>query len=135
MRDPPDNIEEYKSLYGSLGAYLQMGVVRSRQQSGSKAPAAGGAPGPPAAGPALGVRPAMVGGPSQVFVVSNQPMGRAGVPMVPQGMVSAERSLHLHRPHTALQVNLAQARPAAAPGQPSPGGVRHVFQGQQNNFQ
>ena len=36
MREPPDNIEEYKSLYGSLGPYLQMGVVRSRQQSGNK---------------------------------------------------------------------------------------------------
>ena len=36
MREPPDNIEEYKTLYGSLGPYLQMGVVRSRQQSGNK---------------------------------------------------------------------------------------------------
>ena len=27
MREPPDNIEEYKTLYGSLGPYLQMGVV------------------------------------------------------------------------------------------------------------
>ena len=36
VRDPPDNIEEYKTLYGSLGPYLQMGVVRSRQQSGNK---------------------------------------------------------------------------------------------------
>ena len=32
MRQPPDNIEDYKTVYGSLGPYLQMGVVRSRQQ-------------------------------------------------------------------------------------------------------
>ena len=27
VREPPDNIEEYKTLYGSLGPYLQQGVV------------------------------------------------------------------------------------------------------------
>ena len=27
VRDPPDNIEEFKTLYGSLGPYLQQGVV------------------------------------------------------------------------------------------------------------
>lgn len=79
MRDPPDNIEEYKTLYGSLGPYLQvllnllkspelsphikMGVVRSRQQSGSK-PAAPPAPSP--APVATSARPPMVGGPGQV---------------------------------------------------------------------
>ena len=57
LRDPPDNIEEYKALYGSLGPVLQAGVVRARQQSGSKTAAAPGAgpgqtkegkqPGPP----------------------------------------------------------------------------------------
>merc|ERR1712127_1058545 len=73
MRDPPDNIEEYKPFYGSLGPYLQMGVVRSRQQSGSK-PAAPPAPSP--APVATSARPPMVGGPGQVFVVSNQPLGR-----------------------------------------------------------
>lgn len=36
LRDPPDNVEEYKSLYGSLGVYLHTGVTRARQQSGSK---------------------------------------------------------------------------------------------------
>jgi len=39
VRDPPDNIEEYKTMYGSLGPYLQQGVVRARQQSGNKTPA------------------------------------------------------------------------------------------------
>merc|ERR1719251_456235 len=39
VREPPDNIEEFKTLYGSLGPYLQQGVVRARQQSGSKTPA------------------------------------------------------------------------------------------------
>merc|ERR1719309_1022009 len=34
LRYPPDNVEEYKSEFGSLGSYLQAGVVRSRQQSG-----------------------------------------------------------------------------------------------------
>ena len=27
VRDPPDNIDEFKTLYGSLGPYLQQGVV------------------------------------------------------------------------------------------------------------
>jgi len=39
MREPPDNIDQYKTIYGSLGPYLQPGVVRARQQSGSKTPA------------------------------------------------------------------------------------------------
>ena len=34
LRDLPDNIEEYRALYGSLGPYLRQGVVRARQQSG-----------------------------------------------------------------------------------------------------
>ena len=36
LRDPPDNVEEYKALYGSLGVYLHSGVTRARQQSGNK---------------------------------------------------------------------------------------------------
>ena len=36
LRDPPDNVEEYKVLYGSLGVYLHTGVTRARQQSGNK---------------------------------------------------------------------------------------------------
>ena len=42
LRDPPDNPEEYKAVYGSLGPYLHQGVVRARQQSGSKSAAATG---------------------------------------------------------------------------------------------
>ena len=30
VRDPPDNIDEFKTLYGSLGPYLQQGVVNGR---------------------------------------------------------------------------------------------------------
>ena len=30
VRDPPDNIDEFKTLYGSLGPYLQQGVVSGR---------------------------------------------------------------------------------------------------------
>ena len=41
LRDPPDNPEEYRALYGSLGQYLYQGVTKARQQSGgNKAPTA-----------------------------------------------------------------------------------------------
>lgn len=51
LRDPPDNVEEFKALYGSLGVYLHTGVTRARQQSGNKSGAVAGAtPGPPGQG-------------------------------------------------------------------------------------
>merc|ERR1712088_270868 len=81
MREPPDNIEEYKTLYGSLGPYLQMGVVRSRQQSGNKNQQPPPASVPPTPGPAppIASRAPIVGaGPGQVFVVSNQGMVNLG---------------------------------------------------------
>ena len=49
VRDPPDNAEEYKAMYGSLGPYLYQGVVRDRQQSGNKS----GATAPVTATPAV----------------------------------------------------------------------------------
>merc|ERR1719154_385336 len=36
MRDPPDNIEQYKIEFGSLGAALHGGVEKARKQSGNK---------------------------------------------------------------------------------------------------
>ena len=36
MRDPPDNIEHYKTEFGSLGAPLHGGVEKARKQSGNK---------------------------------------------------------------------------------------------------
>jgi len=131
MREPPDNIEEYKSLYGSLGPYLQMGVVRSRQQSGNKSQQAPPSTAPPTPGPAppIASRAPIVGaGPGQVFVVSNQPMGRAqapGVPMPTQGMAPQG------------MVNLGGVRPQNSQQQQQQQGnigVRSVF-GQHNNFQ
>ena len=40
LRDPPDNLDEYRALYGSLGQYLYHGVTKARQQSGGARPAA-----------------------------------------------------------------------------------------------
>lgn len=40
MRDPPDNIEDYKLEFGSLGGPLHGGVEKARKQSGNK-PAGG----------------------------------------------------------------------------------------------
>jgi len=36
LRDPPDNIEEFRAEFGSLGVHLHTGVERARKQSGSK---------------------------------------------------------------------------------------------------
>ena len=36
LRDPPDNPEEYKAEFGTLGPLLHQYVVRARQQSGSE---------------------------------------------------------------------------------------------------
>merc|ERR1712200_247359 len=114
------------------GPYLQMGVVRSRQQSGNKSQQAPPSTAPPTPGPAppIASRAPIVGaGPGQVFVVSNQPMGRAqapGVPMstqamAPQGMVNLGgiRPQNSQQPQQQQQGNV---------------GVRSVF-GQHNNFQ
>ena len=42
LRDPPDNPEEYKAEFGTLGPLLHQYVVRARQQSGSKGGGSGG---------------------------------------------------------------------------------------------
>lgn len=132
MREPPDNIEEYKSLYGSLGPYLQMGVVRSRQQSGSKA---GSTPSgaPPTPSPAPQGRAPMVGG-QQVFVVSNQPLGRAAIPGQVPGLPGMALPGVPGVPGVQApgMMNLA---PRAQHPQQATLGVRSVFGGQQNNFQ
>lgn len=36
MRDPPDNIEEYKQEFGSLGPHLHTGVEKARKQAAAK---------------------------------------------------------------------------------------------------
>ena len=68
LRDPPDNIEEYRALYGSLGPYLQQGVVRARQQSGGRSGSSS------SAGPAAGARrqlsPSTVVVPGRVYLIS-----------------------------------------------------------------
>jgi transcription initiation factor TFIID subunit 6 len=35
LREPPDNLEEFRAAYGSLGPHLLSGVERARKQSGS----------------------------------------------------------------------------------------------------
>jgi transcription initiation factor TFIID subunit 6 len=35
LREPPDNPEEFRAAYGSLGPHLLSGVERARKQSGS----------------------------------------------------------------------------------------------------
>ena len=68
LRDLPDNIEEYRALYGSLGPYLQQGVVRARQQSGGRSGSSS------SAGPAAGARPQLspstVVVPGRVYLIS-----------------------------------------------------------------
>jgi len=48
LREPPDNLEEYKLEFGSLGPHIHSGVERARKQSGSKQGGGGGAASTPA---------------------------------------------------------------------------------------
>merc|ERR1712243_193845 len=113
-----------------------MGVVRSRQQSGSRAPNPAPTSAPPTPTPTPGTRAPIVGGPGQVFVVSNQPMGRASLPSIPlppQGMVSLapqqplmQRPAGNHQPQQPQQQQQQQQ-------QGSNLGIRSVFGNQQNS--
>jgi len=153
VRSPPDNIEEYKASYGSLGPYLQVGVVRSRQQSGNKTtPSGTTAPPtttPRVSTPGLTVPAAKIGtttpgNQQKVFVVSNQPMMR-GTPSLPNTAMSpltmpsmpAMVATLPNSPHQSVTLPNTPHRPGAGQGQPSNLGVRSVFgqPGQGNNFQ
>jgi len=61
LREPPDNPEEFRAAYGSLGPHLLSGVERARKQSGSsKQQQQGG--GGAAGGPGLLGRQGSTGG-------------------------------------------------------------------------
>ena len=100
LRDPPDNIEEYRALYGSLGPYLQQGVVRARQQSGGRSGSSS------SAGPAAGARPQL--SPSTVVV----PGAGAATPGTPGTPGAGLGRVYLMSPG-AVQ---AGARPQLSPG-------------------
>ncbi len=61
LREPPDNPEEFRAAYGSLGPHLLSGVERARKQSGSSKQQQGGAGGA-AGGPGLLGRQGSTGG-------------------------------------------------------------------------
>ena len=152
VRAPPDHIEEYKASYGSLGPYLQVGVVRSRQQSGSKTTQSSSTapptttprvstPGLTAPSPKIGT--STPSSQQKVFVVSNQSM--RGTPSMPNSAMSplslpsmpAMVSAMPNSPHNTVTLpNTPHRPPQPIPGQAAPGtlGVRSVFgQGQGNN--
>jgi len=155
VRSPPDHIEEYKASYGSLGPYLQVGVVRSRQQSGNKTTPSGTSAPPPTtprvSTPGLTVPAAAKigtttpGNQQKVFVVSNQPMMRgtnslpntAMSPLTMPTMPSMPAMVTTlpNSPHQTVTLPNTPHRPGQ--GQPSNLGVRSVFgqPGQGNNFQ
>ena len=66
LRDPPDNPEDFRAAYGSLGPHLLSGVERARKQSGSskQQQQGGGGGGGPALPPRSGSTGGLPGGPS-----------------------------------------------------------------------
>lgn len=140
LREPPDNPEDFRAAFGSLGPHLLSGVERARKQSGSSKQQSGGAAsgttagGSGSSGAVAPGRTSSVGGllggpprpPSQlsssspstpvhtqkVFVVANQPI---------RGVAESPSSTP-HRPPQQQQQQ--QQQPAF--------GVRSVFQ---QNFQ
>jgi len=153
VRSPPDNIEEYKASYGSLGPYLQVGVVRSRQQSGSKTSQSNSSvpptttprvstPGLTAPSPKIGTNTPTPSNQQKVFVVSNQQM--RGTPTMPNAAMSPltmpsmpamVTTLPPNSPHNT--VSLPNTPHRGVQGVPANLGVRSVFgqPGQGNNYQ
>jgi len=157
VRSPPDHIEEYKASYGSLGPYLQVGVVRSRQQSGSKTTQSSSTapptttprvstPGLTAPSTKMGTSTPTATNQQKVFVVSNQQM--RGTPTMPNAAMSPLQMPSMpamvatlpNSPHNTVTLPNTPHRP----GQPGPGqgapanlGVRSVFgqPGPGNNYQ
>ena len=153
VRSPPDNIEEYKASYGSLGPYLQVGVVRSRQQSGSKTSQSNSSvpptttprvstPGLTAPSPKVGTNTPTPSNQQKVFVVSNQQI--RGTPTMPNAAMSPltmpsmpamVTTLPPNSPHNT--VTLPNTPHRGVQGVPANLGVRSVFgqPGQGNNYQ
>ena len=153
VRSPPDNIEEYKASYGSLGPYLQVGVVRSRQQSGSKTSQSNSSvpptttprvstPGLTAPSPKVGTNTPTPSNQQKVFVVSNQQI--RGTPTMPNATMSPltmpsmpamVTTLPPNSPHNT--VTLPNTPHRGVQGVPANLGVRSVFgqPGQGNNYQ
>merc|ERR1719317_501058 len=153
VRSPPDNIEEYKASYGSLGPYLQVGVVRSRQQSGSKTSQSNSSvpptttprvstPGLTAPSPKVGTNTPTPSNQQKVFVVSNQQI--RGTPTMPNAAMSPltmpsmpamVTTLPPNSPHNT--VTLPNSPHRGVQGVPANLGVRSVFgqPGQGNNYQ
>jgi len=153
VRSPPDNIEEYKASYGSLGPYLQVGVVRSRQQSGSKTSQSNSTvpptttprvstPGLTAPSPKVGTNTPTPSNQQKVFVVSNQQI--RGTPTMPNAAMSPltmpsmpamVTTLPPNSPHNT--VTLPNTPHRGVQGVPANLGVRSVFgqPGQGNNYQ
>jgi len=147
VRSPPDHIEEYKASYGSLGPYLQVGVVRSRQQSGSKTTQSSSTapptttprvstPGLTAPSPKMGTSTPTASNQQKVFVVSNQQM--RGTPTMPNAAMSpltmpsmpAMVTTLPNSPHQTVTLPNTPHRPGQPlPGQGAPAnlGVRSVF--------
>lgn len=91
LRPPPDNIEDYKSEYGSIGAYLYQSVVRSR----GAAVAQGTAVAPRPVAVASQPRPVMVQSQGQrpVYVVNSGQVAPQGVHIV-QNQVQQPRMMY-----------------------------------------
>ena len=137
LRDPPDNIEEYKVLYGSLGVYLHTGVTRARQQSGNK--------GGQTPGVASGVTPGAGAGQGKEAVKLASPgVLLPNTPLTPgppsgQGIQQQQNRVFLVSPQQQLQqgVRIAQGAPGAqmSPGVILPGQINQMMTPQQQQMQ
>lgn len=151
VRSPPDNIEEYKASYGSLGPYLQVGVVRSRQQSGNKASQnACTAPSnatPRVSTPGLSTPSTKIGSTvssavnqqqQKVYVVPNQQL-RGASSMSPMTMPSMPTMVTTlpNSPASLSNTVIRPGQPGFQQNVPANLGVRSVFgqPGPSNNFQ
>ena len=141
LRDPPDNVEEFKALYGSLGPHLHNGVTRARQQSGNKS----GQGQPPGAatgatpGPGQGKETVKLASPAPGVLLPTAPLPTPGTPSL--GLQQQQNRVFLVSPQQQ-GVRMAQGA-QMSPGVMLPGQVittqqqqlQRQFSQQQNPFQ
>jgi len=135
LRDPPDNLEDFRIEFGSLGLHLHSGVERARRQSGSKSSAS------------VASTPARIQGlvntpgstqrtPSQqkVFIVNpqiSQQSAQVQNIMTPQTTAQQMRTVVMSEPSSQVRTVVVQdGGGQTTPQRPAPqqtGGIRAVF--------
>jgi len=142
LRDPPDNIDEFRQEFGSLGVHLHTGVERARKQSGSK-PLAGSVAATPARIQGLVSTPRpnpQTPAQQKVFIMNPQisqhssqvrTMMVEGSQSTPQNQLPQMRTVVMSESSSQMRTVVVQdsggATPQRPPPQPMQGNVRTVF--------